>query len=163
MRCVQSENPPGISPALLEFSPSYLQFRPQVYPMDLPAASSSNRVLQFFYAKGNLHHVRQRRRRGRGGFVVQGRRPRCPPPRCSPPLSPPRRWEGPLNISDILNGGLSSFAFLVSLKKCQIGKQWKKEQASRCCTADVCLRQSMNQLYTKQHMAKLVLFSTAYK
>ena len=31
MRCVQSENPPGISPALLEFSPSYLQFRPQVY------------------------------------------------------------------------------------------------------------------------------------
>ena len=26
-----------------------------------------------------------------------------------------------------------------------IDKQWKKEQASRCCTADVCLHHSVNQ------------------
>ena len=38
-------------------------------------------------------------------------------------------------------------------------KEWKKEQASRCPTADVCLRQSLNQLYNNQKMAKLVLFS----
>ena len=74
-------SPPGIFSKLFAIPSPGLP----VYPMDLPAASSSNRVLQFFYAKGNLHHVRQRRRRGRGGFVVQGRRPRCsPPPRCSP-------------------------------------------------------------------------------
>ena len=40
-------------------------------------------------------------------------------------------------------------------------KQWKKEQASHCCTADVCLCQSVNQLYNEQEMAKLVLLSTA--
>ena len=40
-------------------------------------------------------------------------------------------------------------------------KQWIKEQASRCCTADVCLHQSVNQLYNNQKMAKLVLFSAA--
>ena len=40
-------------------------------------------------------------------------------------------------------------------------KQWKKEQASHCCTADVCLRQSVNQLYNDKKMAKLVPFSTA--
>ena len=41
-------------------------------------------------------------------------------------------------------------------------KQWKKEQASRCCTADVCLFQFVNQLSVQQpKMAKLVLFSTA--
>jgi len=40
-------------------------------------------------------------------------------------------------------------------------KQWKKEQASRYCTADVCLRQSVNQLYNNQKMAKFFLFSTA--
>ena len=28
-----------------------------------------------------------------------------------------------------------------------IAKQWKKEQVSRCCTADVCLHQSVNQLF----------------
>ena len=39
--------------------------------------------------------------------------------------------------------------------------QWKTEQANRCCTADVCLHQSVNQLYNNQEMAKLVLFSTA--
>jgi len=32
-------------------------------------------------------------------------------------------------------------------------KQWKKEQASRCLTADVCLRQSVNQLYNIQKIA----------
>ena len=37
--------------------------------------------------------------------------------------------------------------------------QWKKEQASRCCTADLCLHHSVNQL-SNQKMAKLVLFST---
>ena len=36
-------------------------------------------------------------------------------------------------------------------------KQWKKEQASCCCTADVCLRQSVNQLYNNKKMAKLPL------
>ena len=40
-------------------------------------------------------------------------------------------------------------------------KQWIKEQASRCCTADVCLHQSVNHLYNNQKMAKLVLFSAA--
>ena len=29
----------------------------------------------------------------------------------------------------------------------------KKEQASSCCTADVCLRQTVNQLYNNQKMA----------
>ena len=42
-------------------------------------------------------------------------------------------------------------------------KQWKKEQASCCCTGDVCLRQSLNQLYNNNKMAKLVLFSTAWQ
>ena len=37
----------------------------------------------------------------------------------------------------------------------------KKEHGSRCCTADVCLRQSVNQLYNNQKGAKVVLFSTA--
>ena len=46
-------------------------------------------------------------------------------------------------------------------EKSLIGKQWKKEQGSRCCTADVCLRQSVNQLYNNQRMTKVVLFSTA--
>ena len=32
---------------------------------------------------------------------------------------------------------------------------------SICCTADVCLHQSVNQLHNNQNMAKLVLFSTA--
>ena len=40
-------------------------------------------------------------------------------------------------------------------------KQWKKEQAIRCCTADVFLCQSVNQLYNNHKMTKLVLFSTA--
>ena len=39
----------------------------------------------------------------------------------------------------------------------------KKEQASHCCTADVCLCQSVNQLYNNPKMAKLVLFSTRKK
>ena len=34
----------------------------------------------------------------------------------------------------------------------------EKEQESRCCTADVCLHESVNQLYNNQKMAKLVLF-----
>ena len=38
---------------------------------------------------------------------------------------------------------------------CCMNKQWKKEQASRCCTADDCLRQSVNQLYTN-HFQLLV-------
>ena len=42
-----------------------------------------------------------------------------------------------------------------------IDKQWKKVQASRCCTADVCLHQYVNQLYNNKKMTKLVLFSTA--
>ena len=42
-----------------------------------------------------------------------------------------------------------------------IDKQWKKEQASRSCTADVCLRQSVSQLSNNQKTDKLVLFSTA--
>ena len=37
----------------------------------------------------------------------------------------------------------------------------EKKQASHCCTPHVCLRQSVNQLYNNQNMAKLVLFSTA--
>ena len=36
-------------------------------------------------------------------------------------------------------------------------KQWKKDQASRCYTADVCLCQSVNQLLNNQKMAKHVL------
>ena len=32
--------------------------------------------------------------------------------------------------------------------------QWKKEQASCSCTADVCLRQSVNQLYNKSTTKK---------
>ena len=35
-----------------------------------------------------------------------------------------------------LHGGRASFK----------NKQWKKEQAGPCCTADICLRQSVNQL-----------------
>ena len=42
-----------------------------------------------------------------------------------------------------------------------LSMQWKKEQASRCCTAYVCLRQTVNQLYNNQKMAKLVLFASA--
>ena len=41
-------------------------------------------------------------------------------------------------------------------------KEWKKEQASCCCTAYVCLGQSVNQLYNNQKMAKVVLFSIAW-
>ena len=37
-------------------------------------------------------------------------------------------------------------------------KQWKKEQASRCCTAHVCLRQSVNQLYNNQKRPNLFFF-----
>ena len=40
-------------------------------------------------------------------------------------------------------------------------KQWKNEQVSRCCTADVYLRQCLNEQYNNQKMAKLVFFSTA--
>ena len=58
---------------------------------------------------------------------------------------------------DILNS--KSCRKHVSLRVCV---QWKKEQASRCCTADVCLCQSANKLYNNQKMAKLVLFSTAW-
>ena len=42
-----------------------------------------------------------------------------------------------------------------------VSKQWKKEQASRCCTADVCLCQSLNQPCNNNKMAKHVCFSTA--
>ena len=38
------------------------------------------------------------------------------------------------------------------------GTAQQAEQASRCCTADVCLLQSVNQLNNNQRMAKLVLF-----
>ena len=41
-----------------------------------------------------------------------------------------------------------------------LAKQWKKEQASRCCTTDVWLHQFVNQLYNNQKRGKLV-FSTA--
>ena len=34
----------------------------------------------------------------------------------------------------------------------------EKEQESRCCIADVCLHESVNQLYNNQKMAKRVLF-----
>ena len=37
-------------------------------------------------------------------------------------------------------------------------KQWKKEQVSRCCTADVCLCQSVNQLYNNQTLPNLLFF-----
>ena len=37
-------------------------------------------------------------------------------------------------------------------------KQWKKEQASRCCTADVWLNQSQNQLYNNQKWPNLFCF-----
>ena len=37
-------------------------------------------------------------------------------------------------------------------------KQWKKEQASHCCTPGVCLCQSVNKLCNNQKMARLVLF-----
>ena len=50
------------------------------------------------------------------------------------------------------------FAFILQLKKDYITKQWKKEQASHCGIADVCLLQSVNQLYSNQNMAKFVLF-----
>ena len=39
---------------------------------------------------------------------------------------------------------------LVGFAQSLLSKQWKKEQASRCCRADVCRRQSVNQLYNKQ-------------
>ena len=49
---------------------------------------------------------------------------------------------------------------VVPLVSSTVNKKRKKEQASRCCTADVCgLCQSVNQLYNNQNMAKLVLFS----
>ena len=38
---------------------------------------------------------------------------------------------------------------------------WQKEQAIHCCAADVCHRQSVNQLYNKQKIAELVLFAGA--
>ena len=43
-----------------------------------------------------------------------------------------------------------------------ITKQWKKEQANSCCTADVCLCQSVKQLYNDNKMTQIVLFSTAW-
>ena len=43
-----------------------------------------------------------------------------------------------------------------------LSKQWKKEQANHYCTADVCLRQPVNQLYNNNKMAQLVLASTAW-
>ena len=46
--------------------------------------------------------------------------------------------------------------------ECVTIKQGKKEQPGRCCTADVCLRRSVNQLYNSQKMAKFVLVSTAW-
>ena len=39
-----------------------------------------------------------------------------------------------------------------------ITKQWKKEQASRCCTGDVCMRQSVNQLYNDQKSPNVFFF-----
>ena len=41
-------------------------------------------------------------------------------------------------------------------------KQRGKKQASRCCTTDVCLSQSVNKLYNNNKMAKLVLIYTAW-
>ena len=37
-------------------------------------------------------------------------------------------------------------------------KQWKKEQARRCCTTDVCLHQSVNQLYNNKKWPNLFFF-----
>ena len=37
-------------------------------------------------------------------------------------------------------------------------KQWKKEQASGCCTADVCLCPPVNQLYNSQKRPNLFFF-----
>ena len=70
MRTVEEENHPRISSTLLELS----QFQVRLFP---PLVRTARRgiwrwpppslsLLQFFYAKGNLHHVRQRRRRRRG-------------------------------------------------------------------------------------------------
>ena len=39
----------------------------------------------------------------------------------------------------------------------EIIKHWKKEQASGCCTDDVCLRQSVNQLYNNQQTCSFCL------
>ena len=33
-------------------------------------------------------------------------------------------------------------------------KEWKKEQVSCCCTADVCLCQSVSQLYNKEKLVQ---------
>ena len=41
---------------------------------------------------------------------------------------------------------------------CRITKQWKKEQVTRCCTADVCLGQSVNQLYKTEIRPNLFFF-----
>ena len=39
-----------------------------------------------------------------------------------------------------------------------MNKEWKKEQASRCCTTDVCLCQSVNQLHNNQKRPNLFFF-----
>ena len=65
-----------------------------------------------------------------------------------------------------LASGVAGGAAAITEKIIKVGmvvsKQWKKEQASRCCTADVCLHQSVNQLHNHNKMAKLILFSTAW-
>ena len=53
-----------------------------------------------------------------------------------------------INRSDVI---IRTRAKLLEYKreKCTIN-QWKKEQTNRCCTTDVCLRQSVNKLYNNQ-------------
>ena len=91
----------------------------------------------------------------------------------SPPFRPKRKLQGLfskcLNVTSanvshqivFLSWLAKKRVHIACLPGCHICKQWNKEQAIRCCTADVCLCQSVNWLYNNNNkMAKLVLFST---
>ena len=47
-------------------------------------------------------------------------------------------------------GGIYSMRFSLVTQVWDMFKQWKKDQASQCCTTDVCLHQAVNQLYNNQ-------------
>ena len=61
----------------------------------------------------------------------------------------------------MLSGKFLDFHSLITMMTKVIGNvsnMWKKEQASRCCTADVCLCQSVNQLYNNKKWPNLFFF-----
>ena len=59
-----------------------------------------------------------------------------------PPPPPPLRSSSSRHASPATTQLTTRWVYHVT--------QWERRSASRCCTADVCLRQSLNQLYINQ-------------